>query len=444
MNNMFNVNFASLNGLSNIFTDDLNTNSLETNTINGLNISSYLGVTGAQGATGTVIYSGPTGATGLQGLTGATGAEGRTGIQGYMGVTGSTGAQGIQGNVIYVGATGATGCTGSTGQVIYVGETGSTGATGARGQVIYVGETGTTGSTGSTGMKGDNGGVPQLIISTVSCDGNPANVWLNTYNPLLYGFGINLQKGDKGDMGNPGQKGDTGDTGSANVGSILSGVISGVGLVLGITAYATLSAWIGAISAEVTGLVASVSSLDIRTTALEAVTLFMSAFPGAHPMTRFSSELTINSGIVSVPITDVILLEQTGDITNTGFTHTTGDIRGGSLTSTSTITASGQVQGGSINSTSTITATGLINGSSIQGNNIVSTQTNPLNGYISAGGVLNVGTNYNPLLYGMTHNINGSILNVNCSITNFNGEVNFVSAGGQNFSMSGFMNQYNF
>ena len=442
-NNIFNVNYASLNGLSNIFTDDLNTNSLETNTINGLDISLYRGITGEKGATGTIQYSGETGATGSTGSTGSQGLEGRTGIMGYMGVTGSTGAQGMQGNVLYYGNTGATGCTGSTGQVIYVGETGSTGATGARGQVIYVGETGTTGSTGSTGMRGDNGDVPQFIISTVSCDGNPSGVWLNIYNPLLYGFGINLERGYKGDPGAPGQKGDTGDTGSSSVASILGAVISGVGLLLGAASYASLSAWITAISAEVTGLLASVSSLDISVAALEAVTIFMSAFPGAHPMTRFSSELTINNGIVGIPIDDTIILSQDGNITNTGYIHSTGEITCDSV-STNSLTSTGTLQGGSINSTSTITATGLINGSSIQGNNIVSNQTNPLNGYISCGGVLNVGTNYNGLLYGMTHNINGSILNVNCSITNFNGEVNFVSAGGQNFSMAGFMNQYNF
>ena len=102
-NNIFNVNYASLNGLSNIFTDDLNTNSLETNTINGLDISLYRGITGEKGATGTIQYSGETGATGSTGSTGSQGLEGRTGIMGYMGVTGSTGAQGMQGNVLYYG-----------------------------------------------------------------------------------------------------------------------------------------------------------------------------------------------------------------------------------------------------------------------------------------------------------------------------------------------------
>ena len=99
---------------------------------------------------------------------------------------------------------------------------------------------------------------------------------------------------------------------------------------------------------------------------------------------------------------------------------------------------------GDITSLGQITANGLINGYSIQGNSIICNQSNPNNGFISAGGVLNVGTNYNPLTSDFHHSIKGSILNVDCSIINLNGEVNFKASNGHNFNISGYMNQFGF
>jgi len=44
MNNILNANYSCINGMSNIYTDDVNTSSLETKTINGLPVDSFVGI----------------------------------------------------------------------------------------------------------------------------------------------------------------------------------------------------------------------------------------------------------------------------------------------------------------------------------------------------------------------------------------------------------------
>ena len=275
--------------------------------INNIQLIPGLSIIGPTGPQGNSII-GPTGPQGNS-IIGPTGPQG-------ISINGPTGPQGI--SII--------GPTGPQGNSII-------GPTGPQGNSI-IGNTGPQGNSiiGPTGPQGD---YARFQIDTVSCDGNPSGVWLNIHNPLLYGFGINLEKGNPGNPGNTGDLGPTGpkgSDGSSFIGDILSGVISGAGIALGLVEYASLSAWITAVSVEVTALSASITSLDIRATALEGITYFMATYPGLHAMTRFYSELSINSGVQGIPINDVIILDQNGGITSNSLNSNT--ITSTNLTST--------------------------------------------------------------------------------------------------------------
>jgi hypothetical protein len=184
--------------------------------VNGVDVSTGGGVTGATGATGPAGPQGATGATGVQGpigQTGATGpagpvgATGATGVQGPIGQTGATGVQGVQGVTGATGVTGVQGATGVTGpgfnyrgawvsntsysvrDVVYsdnsswVCVSAHTNTTapqndvyGARWEYLaQKGQNGTNGSTGATGATGPQGatGVVYATISTAAPSGNP-------------------------------------------------------------------------------------------------------------------------------------------------------------------------------------------------------------------------------------------------------------------------------
>ena len=129
-------------------------------------------------------FVGPTGATGATGIQGITGATGATGIQGITGATGATGIQGI------IGATGATGLIGPTG---YTGMNGLTGATGIQGNVGATGATGIQGATGPVGPTGTFGSISTLpifdtVASTIGGVNNASLIWSRAGNtaPIVF------------------------------------------------------------------------------------------------------------------------------------------------------------------------------------------------------------------------------------------------------------------
>jgi len=117
---------------------------------------SYLGASGASGATGILGSTGATGYTGATGFTGATGATGTLGSTGATGFQGASGSTGLTGSTGATGSTGPIGATGSTGPIGLTGATGSTGASGVNGSTGATGSTGPTGLTGATGSTGPN------------------------------------------------------------------------------------------------------------------------------------------------------------------------------------------------------------------------------------------------------------------------------------------------
>jgi len=106
MNNTFLQNYSSINGISNIFSNDINNSDLITTNsliVNGVNITNN----------GLVGPTGPTGSTGVMGPTGQTGPIGIQGIQGIQGPQGDKGDKGSKGNNGDPGPAGSNGSDGS-------------------------------------------------------------------------------------------------------------------------------------------------------------------------------------------------------------------------------------------------------------------------------------------------------------------------------------------
>ena len=108
MNNTFLQNYTSINGVSNIFSNDINNSDLITTNaliVNGVNITNN----------GLI---GPTGYIGPVGVTGPTGEIGPIGIQGIQGIQGPRGPEGDKGNKGNDGDRGPAGSNGSDGSIL--------------------------------------------------------------------------------------------------------------------------------------------------------------------------------------------------------------------------------------------------------------------------------------------------------------------------------------
>jgi len=108
MNNAFLQNYSSINGISNIFSNDINNSDLITTSsliVNGVSITNN----------GLI---GPTGYTGSTGVTGPTGEIGPIGIQGIQGPQGPRGPEGDKGNKGNDGDQGPPGSNGSDGSIL--------------------------------------------------------------------------------------------------------------------------------------------------------------------------------------------------------------------------------------------------------------------------------------------------------------------------------------
>jgi collagen type VII alpha len=163
-------------------------------------VSQSLGVTGAQGNTGTVGPAGSAGDTGLPGSQGQTGAGGTTGVKGDQG---STGIEGLTGPVGLTGAQGSKGDTGSQGNTGIVGPLGATGSEGHTGIVGPAGTTGVAGDQGQTGTIGPSG-----ATGIVGPDGQTG---------AQGHTGLQGSKGDTGSQGGPGSEGPTGPQGQTGI-----------------------------------------------------------------------------------------------------------------------------------------------------------------------------------------------------------------------------------
>ena len=135
--------------------------------------------------TGNYILGNGSQLTGLQSFVGASGATGATGIVGPQGATGPAGAN---------GATGPQGATGATGPQGTAGAVGSTGATGTAGVAGATGATGTF--TGTLTANVDGNGYSISNVATITATGNITGNYYFGNGSQLTGITVSTSYGD--------------------------------------------------------------------------------------------------------------------------------------------------------------------------------------------------------------------------------------------------------
>jgi hypothetical protein len=257
------------------------------------------------------------------------------------------------------------------------------------------GVVGPVGPQGPSGASGQNGITPNFTIGTVTnlASGSTPTVTLSgtqAYPSLNFGL-VQGPQGPQGPQGSQGQKGDKGDKGDTDATGLASGLLalgaSGISSILSALGLSAVTADIGTLQGQVSGLEGDVSTLNDEVSALEGKTQY----------------ITTDTATVTTQITSNFQVGGTNNPSNfkidfaTGKLDNRGDITVRNSTGGSTITLSN--------------ADGAITGNKISctNGNIDAITTSDSQTQNIFGSTVNIGTNNS----NTTINIGNSTSNIN-------------------------------